>query len=122
MYTLKSQVYLDKRTECYQKVITINKDPQDERITPILKKLQTARLSIFTDEYSCCSKSSSSPGCIIAFLNPNNKHELLTVDDIPELFTFLIENGYAIDETTTNIMLKTSQKIKNLICFIKKIN
>ena len=120
MYTLKSQIYLDKRTECYQKIITINKDPQDPKITPILKKLKSTRLSIFSDEYSCCSKSS--PGCIIAFLNPSNTHEFLTVDDIPELFTFLTENGYTIDETTTNIMLKTSQKIKNLICFIKKIN
>ena len=119
MYSLKSQIYLDKITKCYKKIITINKDPCDERLNPIIKKLQNVRLSIFNEDSCNCSNRSN---CIIALTNPTNTHQLLEINDIPDLFTFLAENGYVIDETTTKIMLKTSEKIKNLICFIKRIN
>jgi hypothetical protein len=118
MYTLKSSIFLDKLDGCYKKIITINNDPNDPQINSILKKIKNVPLSIFNQHPNC----SQYTNCILAFTNPLNPTQLLTLDDIALLFSYLTENNYIIDHITTNIMLNTTQKINNFICFIKKIN
>ena len=46
--------------------------------------------------------------------------ELLCVNDIALLFSYLNQNAYNINTDVTKIMLKSSVQIKNLICFISK--
>ena len=55
-----------------------------------------------------------------AVVHPYNKCELLCVNDIALLFSYLNQNAYNINTDVTKIMLKSSVQIKNLICFISK--
>jgi hypothetical protein len=44
----------------------------------------------------------------------------MCIDDLPELFEFLINNNFTIDESTTKILQKSNVRMYgNLICFIK---
>ena len=52
----------------------------------------------------------------------SNKNEFLSLENIGDFFTILIENGYKIDTEITKMLQQSSEKINNLICFISKIN
>ena len=74
-----------------------------------------SKLSQFQTPGSCYTDNK----CIWVIMNPNNTHEMLEIIDIPNLFSFLIENGYKINTDITKIMQKSSVKIDKLICFIE---
>ena len=48
----------------------------------------------------------------------------MTVDDIPDLLGFLMENGYTIDTSLTKMMNKSDVKssINKLVCYISMNN
>jgi hypothetical protein len=49
-------------------------------------------------------------------------HQFLTVDELPELMTFLIDNGYKIDTSITKMLMKSNVKPSNdLICYISDV-
>ena len=101
-YTLFSQTYWDSYTQDYKNIITVNGVP-DGPLRQISRKINFPYLSSFSanDKYSC-SKS-----CGIALTSSCNKCGLMTVDEIPNLFSFLSMNGYIIDTRITK-MLQTS--------------
>ena len=108
MYQLTSEVYLDKLSKSYKTIITINKRPTDPSLNKIIVTLRREKLSIFEGYTS---------KCILALLNPTNLNDFLYLDDIADLFTFLISNGYTIQTKITKLLLT---KNKNIICFISK--
>ena len=110
-FQLSEEVYLDKCNKCYKNIITINKIPND--LSSIIKTIRREKLSPFDVKGNC---ECISP-CLFAILNPENKRDLLCLDDIAELFCFLINNGYKIEDKITKIM---SKKQRKLICFISK--
>lgn len=72
---------------------------------------------------SCPQKS-----CIFAITKINdcgynsNNNELLCVDEIPELFDFLLNNNYTIDTSITKIMNNSHVKpYGDLICYITEL-
>ena len=113
-YQLTSAVYLDKFNKCYKKIITINKMPNDPSFNTIVKVVRREKLSIFQGYDNNCNCQSP---CLFVILNPNNLSEFLCLDDIAELFTFLIDNGYNIQTSITKLLLP---KNKDIICFISK--
>ena len=117
MYQLTSEVYLDKRNECYKKIIVITPDPQKDpsavALQCITSRVHREKLSPFKDRTTCCSIEQ----CMIVLCKPNT-NELLCLKDIPILFNYLIKNGYQINTDITKVMHKT--KIKDLICYISK--
>ena len=108
-FQLNSEVYLENK--CYKKIITINKMPND--LSSIIKIVRREKLSPFDVKGNC---ECLSP-CLFAILNPENKRDLLCMDDIADLFCFLLNNGYKIEDKITKIM---SKKQRKLICFISK--
>jgi len=110
-FQLNEEVYLDKCNKCYKNIITINKMPNDPNLSSIIKTIRREKLSPFDVKSNCECISS----CLFAILNPENKRDLLCLDDIAELFCFLINNGYKIEDKITKIM---SKKQRKLICFI----
>jgi hypothetical protein len=51
--------------------------------------------------------------------NYNNCNDLMTPDEIPDLFSFLTSNGYQINTSVTKMMNTNSIKLnnKNILCF-----
>jgi len=120
MYSLVGAPFYDERNQCYKKIIRINKFPQGPGpLQQIVKRVRSPRLSrfdVFTDN---CSINAFNPPCIFVICNPNAPHEFLTVDELPELMSFLIDNGYKIDTSITKMLMKSNVKPSNdLICYI----
>jgi len=114
-YTLFSQVYLDNYNQCYKNIITCNVPPKGP-LEHILRRVIFYPLSTFKQ-----------PGhrqtCGIGFASIANSCHLMTTCEIPELFSFLLANGYTIDTSITNMLHDSDIQIgtndsKKMICFI----
>jgi hypothetical protein len=114
LYTLQSKPFYDSFKECYRKVITINKEPTGPLKT-YTKRVSPPKLSPFKERNICCPESS----CIHIIMSLTNPNEYLCVDDVPNLFSYLIDNGYTIDTSITKMMNESDVKMNNsLLCFI----
>ena len=115
-YQLKSDVWLDRYNECYKKIIVISPKPTDAALISISKLFNKTRLSPFQQPGFCCPQEN----CIHIIMNPQNKSEMLCVQDISSLFSYLILNGFTINTDITKIMQDSEVRIPNLICYITK--
>ena len=120
MFSIKTEIYLDKYNDCYRKILVINKNPGDVHLNSYLKTIKKEKLSPFT--YDNCCNNYQSTHSSVAIMNPTNKNDFLPLENIGDFFTILIENGYKIDTEITKMLQQSSEKINNLICFISKIN
>ena len=121
MYQISIKPYYDNITKCYQKIITISAKPKGP-LEKYVKQIKTPILSPFQiNSYSsnCCK---SEPACLYAIKNMNNSNccDLLCIDQIDQLFAFLLTNGYKINTEVTKILKKTKDyNSDSLICFIE---
>lgn len=115
-YQLQSNVWLSKHDECYKKIITISPKPTDPALISITKLYNNQKLSPFQQQSPCCDEDR----CLYVVMDPKNKCEMLCVDKISILFSYLIQNGFTFNTDLTKIMLKSSVQIKDLIAFITK--
>ena len=118
IYSLFFQPYLDSYQQCYKNIITINMIPNGP-LQSFVKKVHFNKLSSF-QESNFCNKRES---CGYALVSPYNVCNLLTVEDTPDLYSFLLSNGYTIDYQTTKLLQKqnftfNSDSNKQLLCFI----
>lgn len=107
--TLFSQPYLDKYNQCYKNIVTINAVPQGP-LAQFVRKVQFPPLSEFKQPGPC----SHINNCGFALVSLNNDNcyakkgfSLMIVDEIPNLVSFLLTNGYTIDTSLTK-MFNTS--------------
>lgn len=116
-YTLTSQPYYDYRNQCYRNILVLNKSPIGP-LNNIVKRVNTPKLSDFNEltyNNGCCNERK----CIYAICDIENKQDFMCVDDISNLFEFLINHDYQIDTSITKIFQKSSVKLTNpLICLI----
>ncbi len=116
-YTLTMQPYYEYVNQCYRNILVLNQEPVGP-LKSIVKRLNPPRLSEFnyyTYNNECCYKQK----CIYAICDINNKHDLMCVDDIPNLFAFLVNNGYKIDTSITKMLQISPVKLTQpLICLI----
>ena len=122
--TLFSQPYLDKVNQCYKNIITINLMPQGP-LSQLVRRIQTPPLSEFK-QLGPCSRIND---CVLALISLNNNNcekngsNLMVVDELPNLISFLFTNGYTIDTSltkmfnTSDIRFQTENQ-NNLICFV----
>ncbi len=99
-YEIKLDDVLNQRDKCYRKVLTINKMP-DGPLSGLIKTAKREKLSVFKQSCSPCSKNDA---CMNVILNPSDKGEYLFEEDLAELMTFLVENGYTIDTKLSKLM------------------
>tara|TARA_Y100000591_G_C21821891_1_gene694121 strand:+ start:1113 stop:1463 length:351 start_codon:yes stop_codon:yes gene_type:complete len=116
MYQLTSEVYLDKYSKCYKKIIVITPPPQEPELKKITRLINREKLSPFKERSECCSTEQ----CFYAVLNPNNMCEFLCLNELPILFNSLITNKYKIDYEMTKMLQNSDVKIRNLICYFYK--
>jgi hypothetical protein len=98
VFAINTIPYL-KNTE-YIKILIIQPEPTGA-LKDITKRIQAPKLSPFTINSNQCTQA-----CIYAIQDLSNPTEFMCISQIPELYNFLIINGYTIDDTFTKIMLK----------------
>ena len=108
-YQLSAHIYLDSIDQCYKKIIIINQKPLGA-LQAHIRTLQNKKLSPFQSNSNCCPE----PACLLAILNPHTG-DLLCMNEIATLFSFITSNGYTIQYDLTKIMLKSTEKINKLI-------
>ena len=122
---LSTRVFLDTFNQCYRNIIVINLPP-DGPLGKIVRRLQMPPLSPFTP---CCNRIGykdcalalfSLRGCNGIGIGNGNGNCLMYDDEIPDLFSFLLSNGYKIDTSLTKMMNQSEVKINNnkILCFI----
>jgi hypothetical protein len=126
MYSIVSVPYYDHHTQCYKKVIKLNKmPPTDSPLNQIIKNVGPIKLSPFQSDSTssgcntgCGCGGNTSQCCNVIITKINDKHELMCIDELPSLFQFLVTNGFTIDTSITKMMQNSNVKLSNdLICF-----
>ena len=119
LYSLQSMPYYDSVRQEYGNISTINKVP-DGPLKSITKQVRLNKLSPFETRNNLCPR----PSCVVGITQINNSCELMCIDMLPELFEFLINNGYTIDSSITKILQKSNVNTQanmggSLICMIQ---
>uniref|UniRef100_A0A6C0E5Q4 Uncharacterized protein n=1 Tax=viral metagenome TaxID=1070528 RepID=A0A6C0E5Q4_9ZZZZ len=127
MYTLTTQPYLDTVSQCYKNIIMINRIPEGP-LKYYVQRIQLRPLSSFQcyqnacDPLQKCGLALSSISSHLSYNNcqlGNKCNMLMTPNEIPDLFSFLVSNGYRIDTSITKMMNNSDIRLsnKNILCF-----
>ena len=124
-FSLFSQPYLDTYNQCYKNIVVINLPPQGP-LANLIKFVKFPPLSEFKQEgpcntlkqcgYALMSFNGCSMGC------GKNGSDLMVVDEIPNLISYLVSNGYSVDTSITKMFNNSDIRFdtnngNKLICF-----
>lgn len=134
VWSLYMRPYYDHYTQRYINIMTINSEPIGP-LTHIIRRLNPSRLSNVSSRTNDYEDRLSY--CLYAIEYPQNLHNnhnhtryhsklnLMNIDDISELYSFLLENNYEVDYRFTKLMQQsgikpthTSSSPLTLICYI----
>jgi hypothetical protein len=117
--SLFSQPFLDTYNQCYKNIVVVNSPPCGP-LAELVKFIKFPPLSEFKQQGTC----SKIKQCGYALMSLSGCCDnLMVVDEVPDLISYLISNGYTVDTSMTK-MFNTSEirfdtNIGNkLICFI----
>ena len=122
-YTLFSRPYLDTYNQCYKNIVTINLPPKGP-LARIVRRVNFVPLSTFKQPGPCSRIQNCGLGLVSlrygyhdnldiynGYSNYKNDCNLMVVDEIPDLFSFLLSHGYKIDTSLTKMMNGSDIKI-----------
>ena len=124
--SLFSQPYLDTYNQCYKNIVVINLPPRGP-LGSLVRRVNFPPLSEFKQPGSCSPLKQC--GYALMSLGGCNRgcgktgSDLMVVDEIPDLISYLVSNGYSVDTSITK-MFNTSEVRFNsntgnkLICFV----
>ena len=119
-FTITCQPFYDQYNQCYKNILMVNVEPCGP-IRRIVRRIKLPKLSPFQREGPC----NPIPQCGLALqslhgteygLNCcklNSGCNLMTPDEIPDLITFLMSNGYQIETQITNMLNQSDIKLSN---------
>jgi hypothetical protein len=112
--SLFSQPYYDPCSQCYLNIVTMNLPPRGP-LAKITRRIKIYPLSEFKQFNNCGRLQTCGLGLrslrLLNGISYNNSYscsDLMTVDEIPDLFSFLLSNGYTIDTSITKMMNQSS--------------
>jgi len=118
--SLFSQPYLDRYNQCYKNIVVVNLPPQGP-LGSLVKRVNFPPLSEFKQPGAC--------SCGLALMTLNgycsikNGENLMVIDEVPDLISFLVSNGYSVDTSITKMFNDSDIRFdtntgNKLICFI----
>jgi hypothetical protein len=124
--SLFSQAYLDTYNQCYKNIVVINLKPQGP-LKDLVRFVKFSQSSEFKDSGPCSPLKEC--GFALMSLDSCNKgcgkfgNDLMVVDEVPNLISYLISNGYTVDTSITKMFntsdIRFNTNIGNkLICFV----
>ena len=102
----------------YQQIITLDAIPQGP-LSDLVSPINVPKLSTFQSFNNLVSTQN----CVFALLrypklsykaNYKNSDSFMTADDLPSLFSYLLSNGYTIQENLSDLMFKSKINIGGL--------
>lgn len=90
--------FYDARVQQYTKILCVNAVPPG----PLINRVKTVR----PPRLSGLSGGSGQSNCIHAITRAGCSCSYMTPDDLPELFAFLMSNGYTVDVGLTKLAAK----------------
>ena len=126
MISLFSQPYLDTYNQCYKNIVVVNLKPQGP-LGELVRFVKFPPLSEFKQQGSCSPLKNcgyaimSLYGCNTGCLK--NSENLMIVDEMPNLISYLVNNGYSINTSITKMFNQSEIRFdtntgNKLICFI----
>jgi len=114
LYVITAIPYFDRPNKRYIKIMKINNIPQRGPLSQHIIHINTPRLSPFEDQ---TMRTSS---CVYVIKSLSNPANYMEVDETPDLFAYLLENGYTINTEVTRIFQKSNIKLKDdILCYIQ---
>ena len=131
--TLFSEPFLDTYNQCYKNIVTVNLLPQGP-LSNFVRRINFPPLSKFKQP-GLCSRVKMCGLALVSLENndfgynyngccrASNCSKLMVVDEIPNLFSFLLSNGYTIDTSITKMLNNSDIRFQtnnsnNIICLI----
>ena len=106
-HAISTTTYLENNRD-YKKILIIEPEPTGV-LKNISKKILIPKLSEFqTNQSNYCNNK-----CKYVLLDINNPSELMCLSQIPELYNFLLTNGYTINDIFSTLMLKADLNLNN---------
>ena len=107
--------YLNTYYKTYQNIITLSGRPVGP-LSDFVTTLSYPKLSPFQESGQMLSPNSTCLHGLIRYPNNNNytvknSDYFLGSDDIPNLFSFLLDNGYSIESNLTKMLYKSPVSI-----------
>ncbi len=123
-FTLSYQPFLDTYNKCYKNIVTTNIMPQGP-LRKLVRQIKMPPLSPFQVPGPC--NPIQQCGLAIGTLGMYNNYYtgqsgcgkygsgcgLMTPDELPNLFSFLLEHGYQIETQLTNMISQSGTKLSN---------
>jgi hypothetical protein len=113
-FTIISQPYLDTYNKNYINILTVNVLPQGP-LSQFVRRIQFPQLSPYQQNNyrnDCCL-------ALIKMCYTYSGNNLMTPNELPDLFSFLTSNGYQIETQLTNLMNQSDVKIsdnRHIVC------
>ena len=129
VHSILSVPFYDTKAQQYTKILCVNAVPVAGPLAARVKTVRPPRLSGLCGSGS--SSSSSSGNCIHALASSSSSSSsYMTPDDLPELFAFLVSNGYTVDTGLTKLADKhqpgggvntnANANANSLVCIISR--
>ena len=118
--SLFSQPYLDTYNQCYKNIVVVNLPPQGP-LANLVVRVNFPPLSEFKQPGPCTPLKQC--GLALVSLDGQFNNGLMDVNEVPNLISFLVSNGYTVDTSITK-MFNDSEISFNantgnkLICFV----
>jgi len=118
-FTITSQAFYDQYNQCYKNILMVNVEPQGP-LRRLVRRTKLPKLSPYQREGPC----NPIPKCGLAIMSLRSgeytqfhrqicDNSYMTPDEIPDLITFLIGNGYQIETQITNMLNQSDIKLSN---------
>ena len=117
-FTITSQPFYNQYNKCYTNILTLNVEPNGP-LKKIVRRIQFPKLSPFQVE-SPCNKIQK---CGLVLLSLNNDCgygygygydcDYMSPNEVPDLITYLLSNGYQIETQITNMLNQSEVKLTN---------
>lgn len=124
--SLFSQPYLDTYNQCYKNIVVINLEPEGP-LADLVRMVKFPPLSEFKVS-GPCSPIKDCGYAIMSLDGCNNGcgkfgSDLMVVDEVPNLISYLVSNGYSVDTSITKMFNNSDIRFdtntgNKLICFI----
>lgn len=99
-YSILSIPFYDTRLQQYTKILSINAVP----VGPLAHRVKTVRPPRLSG--LCGTGAINGNTCIHALLSSSCCDEFMTPQQLPDLFAFLVSNGYTVDTALTKLAAK----------------
>jgi hypothetical protein len=126
--SLFSQPYLDTYNQCYKNIVVVNLLPKGP-LADLVRFVKFPPLSEFKTPGPCspikqCGYALMSlGGCSMGCGKFGSGENLMVVDEVPDLISFLVSNGYTVDTSITKMFNQSEIRFdtnlgNKLICFV----